>query len=223
MNEKNLKPVYQPIIHLETNRVLGFEANIIGLEEDGTELRYPDLLKRNIKNLDFIARDKAITQFKIRQKGFKLFVNAEPEEMDIPLFYEDVDLTNVVLEITENSSMKNPTRTNERITFLRRKGLEIALDDFGSNKQNYDKLSISPDFIKLDKLFIKEEGLLRKMASLTGDYKVILEGIEDTKFVDIGKELGIMFGQGFALGRPMPYEEVTTKIINGDYQVMEYN
>ena len=138
MKSPSLIPVYQPIVDITNSDIIAFEANIRGEDENGKVIRYEALRDANlIVDLDFKARDLALNQFKLRKH--KLFVNVAPQEMDKPLFFEGVDFSNVVLEITEESSIKDAQRSRNRLKKLRENGLNVALDDFGSQQQNHDK------------------------------------------------------------------------------------
>lgn len=220
MKSPSLIPVYQPIVDITNSDIIAFEANIRGEDENGKVIRYEALRDANlIVDLDFKARDLALNQFKLRKH--KLFVNVAPQEMDKPLFFEDVDFSNVVLEITEESSIKDAQRSRNRLKKLRENGLNVALDDFGSQQQNHDKLDeFEPDFVKLDKSIVKnaKPEVLEMFVPMIPHYKIIVEGVETIEQLQRCKSLGFHFVQGYYLSIPLPYEALLTDLYNEDLQ-----
>ncbi len=186
---------------------------------NGEKIGYEQLREENsVVDLDFKARDLALTQFSNLKKHYKLFVNVSPQEMHKPLFFEDVNLTNVVLEITEESSVKDAARSIKRLNNLRKNGLRVALDDFGTKHQNYDKLNeYEPDFIKLDKSIAKN-GDLDLFTSYISKYEVIVEGIESKEQLQSCVSLGFHYVQGYHLSTPLSYEVMLAVLGNGSLQ-----
>ena len=212
--------MYQPIVDVQNGEIFAFEANIRGKDENGKEIGYEQLREANIvADLDFKARDLALNQFKLRKH--KLFVNIAPEEMHKPLFFEDIDFANVVLEITEESSISDADRSIKRLNKLRESGLQVALDDFGSHQQNYDKLvKINPNFIKMDKSLVNntELDLLAIFEKMSERYSIIVEGVETQEQLKRCVSLGFPYVQGYYFSKPLPYEELLTELTNGDLQ-----
>ena len=214
-------PVYQPIVDIQNGEILGFEANVKGVNKKGNEKGFEALRelekeknrkkKRRKLSLDFRARDLAIEKFQYKDE-YKLFVNISPEEMEPPFFYEDVNIKNVVLEITEESEIKIAERLKNRLHELREKGLQVALDDFGTKNQNHDKRKVfEPDFVKIDKSFANEEDLIHFL-SLKSDYKVIVEGVETAEQLQKCIELDFQYVQGYYFSKPLTYEELSDKL-----------
>ena len=62
----------------------------------------------------------------------------------------------VVLEVLENISSESYTHFRQQIMQLKKRGFQIAIDDFGSESSNFSRLmEIQADFIKIDGSFIK--------------------------------------------------------------------
>ncbi len=169
-------------------------------------------------NLDFRARDLASTEFKL--KKYKLFVNVAPEELHKPLFSEDIELNDVVIEITEESKeYTDPERLERKFEKLRENGLEIALDDFGSQRQNFDRLSeYKPDFVKLDKSIVKNVEMLKMFVPFIPQYNVIVEGVETDEQLQKCIELGFHYVQGYYLAKPLRFTNLLTELVNEDLQ-----
>ena len=120
----------------------------------------------------------------------------------------------IVFEITETAAA---THLDAAIAFadeIKRLGCRLALDDFGTGFGSFTYLRKLPlSFIKIDKSFVGEmvESLddRRVVQSIIGiaeqfDLATIAEGVENQPTLDLLRELGADFGQGFHLGRPVP-------------------
>jgi EAL domain-containing protein (putative c-di-GMP-specific phosphodiesterase class I) len=95
---------------------------------------------------------------------------------------------------------------------LRKRGAKIAIDDFGSGKTSLSIISSLPtDFVKLDGSLLRAErpdlsrGLLElgvKFAELVSA-EVIVEKVETQADLDLAKEVGAKFAQGWLFGQPV--------------------
>lgn len=183
-------------------------------------MRYEQLRESKLyPALDYEARDIALINFRLR--NYKLFVNVAPEELDKPLFSEDLELNNVVLEITEESSESTNLdldRLEKKMNKLRENGLEIALDDFGSQRQNYDRITrYNPTFLKLDKSIVKDN-MLGNFVNLIHQHRVIVEGVETKEQLENCIDYGFHYVQGFYFSNPLDSDTLKTDLINHDLQ-----
>ena len=147
-------------------------------------------------------------------------MNVAPEELHKPLFSEDIELNDVVLEITEESKeTPDPKRLKKKFEKLRENGLKIALDDFGSQRQNFDRLAeYKPDFVKLDKSIVQNAEMLKMFVPLIPQYNVIVEGVETNEQLQNCIELGFQYVQGYYLAKPLRYTNLLTELVNEDLQ-----
>ena len=124
----------------------------------------------------------------------------------------DVDLSRVVLEVTERSEFD--TRADSKRTFaeLRDHGVRFALDDHGSSYSHLAQFeTIRPSFIKIGGVFGTDletdhirTKIVRNVVSLARDLGcvTVLEGVESAATARVAKSLGIDLGQGYFFGRP---------------------
>ena len=147
-------------------------------------------------------------------------MNVAPEELHKPLFAEDLELNDVVLEITEESKESaDPNRLKKKFEKLRENGLKIALDDFGSQRQNFDRLSeYKPDFVKLDKSIVQNEEMLRMFVTFIPEYNVIVEGVETEEQLKNCIKHGFHYVQGYYLAKPLRHTNLLTELVNEDLQ-----
>lgn len=120
----------------------------------------------------------------------------------------------VELEFTEGTLATNSARTIAQLTRLRRAGIDVALDDFGSGYSNLSYLARIPaDVLKIDQSFVRplispgdNDFLLRHIVSMAQGlgFRVCAEGIETAHAYGVLRDLGCEEGQGYHMARPMP-------------------
>ena len=117
----------------------------------------------------------------------------------------------LTLEVVESRSLIDLPGIVERLVELRRLGIRISLDDFGTGFSTLAWLNTLPvDQIKIDRSFIKNlpdassvslvQGILALASKLA--VEVIAEGVETTEQLDSLRSNGAVLAQGYLLGRP---------------------
>jgi EAL domain-containing protein (putative c-di-GMP-specific phosphodiesterase class I)/ActR/RegA family two-component response regulator len=122
------------------------------------------------------------------------------------------------LELTENILMESTEKAIETLRSLRRHGIGIVIDDFGTGFSSLSYLKHLPiDTIKIDRSFISDvisdhrdaaivQGIIAMAIRL--QLKVIVEGVEtQAHYAYLSKHMCDLF-QGFYFARPMPFEEL---------------
>jgi EAL domain-containing protein (putative c-di-GMP-specific phosphodiesterase class I) len=151
--------------------------------------------------------------------GFRVNVNLAPHHTSLRSFPEDIRSTlarnptrlQVVLEITERGLVTGGNAVHCSLLGLRTKGVEFAVDDFGTENSNLSLLQRFPfDYIKIDRRFIhRVAGRDRQLiegVSLLADRlgaSVVAEGVEEVEQHEALKEIGVAFAQGFLFQRPL--------------------
>ena len=136
------------------------------------------------------------------------------------------------LEITESVLVDDIEGSTRKLQTLRRAGVEVSVDDFGTGYCSLSYLARLPvDTLKIDRSFVvrmRDPGYPRNIVAMivslahTLGLKVIAEGVEDDDQLRLLRELGCDQIQGYLVGRPMPAEQVgallrarAVKIANG--------
>lgn len=124
---------------------------------------------------------------------------------------------NIVLEITESFAINDMDRVLDIIKGIKKLGPRIALDDFGTGYSSLNYIKQLPlDIIKVDKTFIDDivedeyaQAFIKLIVELsdTIDTDIIVEGVENEAQLNILKELGVDYIQGFYYGKPVPAYE----------------
>ncbi|MFN8022761.1 MAG: GGDEF and EAL domain-containing protein [Acidimicrobiales bacterium] len=130
----------------------------------------------------------------------------------------DVAPSRLVVEITESTVMDDQLAAIEVIEGLRRLGVRTWIDDFGTGHSSFARLRTLPvDGVKIDRAFVSgsqvsssDRIVLRSMVELVGalGMHVVAEGVEDLGTMHLLRELHCDLVQGFALHRPMPFDEL---------------
>ncbi|MCU0977162.1 MAG: bifunctional diguanylate cyclase/phosphodiesterase [Steroidobacteraceae bacterium] len=119
-------------------------------------------------------------------------------------------------EVTESAAAADLGRPQDLIRRLKSRGCRFALDDFGTGVNSLAYLkALDVDVIKLDGSYVRDmidnprsEALVKAVTALAGSMGIstVAEYVESRAILERLRELGVMFGQGYALGRPQPLE-----------------
>ncbi len=121
------------------------------------------------------------------------------------------------LELTETLLMTDLTASASKMAELHELGVSIAIDDFGTGYSSLSYLQRLPiDALKIDRSFVRDVGhearavpLLRAMVSLCQslNVRVLVEGIETPRQMELVREIGCDEAQGYLLGVPAPLHD----------------
>lgn len=126
----------------------------------------------------------------------------------------EVNPANLVFEITETAALEQldlAVAFAERLTGL---GCQFALDDFGTGFGSLTHLRLLPvRYLKIDRSFVSDvasnrddQAMVRGIVAIARelDMLTVAEGIEDAATLELVKEFGVDYAQGFHIGRPAP-------------------
>jgi len=121
-------------------------------------------------------------------------------------------LANYCIEISEQQIMGDPSYLVGAVEEIKRAGVKIAIDDVGFGHSCLESLVVfEPDIVKIDRKCVslafeceKKTGYLRKLLKIAESIgaEVVAEGIESEKELDLLRDLGVRYGQGYLLGKP---------------------
>jgi EAL domain-containing protein (putative c-di-GMP-specific phosphodiesterase class I) len=122
------------------------------------------------------------------------------------------------VEITESVLVDDIEETTQKLQTLRRAGVEVSVDDFGTGYCSLSYLARLPvDVLKIDRSFVvrmRDAGYPRNIVAMivslahTLGLKVIAEGVEDDEQVRLLRDLGCDQIQGYLVSRPVPAEAI---------------
>ncbi|HEU4400662.1 MAG TPA: EAL domain-containing protein, partial [Candidatus Polarisedimenticolia bacterium] len=170
LQEARLTTHYQPIVDMEQGSIMGYEALTRGPEN--TSFEVPEALfscseRIHLSHeLDELCRRQAVRNAHGFDKSKKLFLNSLPETLGSPGVVdgglrgvlEEAALRprNLVLEITERTSIEDFEVFGRELDRLRRLGFLVAIDDVGTGYSSLQTISeVQPDFLKVDISLVK--------------------------------------------------------------------
>ncbi|MER0238268.1 bifunctional diguanylate cyclase/phosphodiesterase [Fulvimarina sp. MAC8] len=125
----------------------------------------------------------------------------------------------LVLEITESMGLDQILEARARIEQLLKLGVRVSLDDFGAGHSGFSYLQSFPVCsIKIDRAFIAKLGESKASTNLVGalvnlahacQIDVVAEGIETSEQLNLSKQAGANFFQGYHLSRPISLGALT--------------
>lgn len=219
-----LSLVFQPVIKLPRRTPVAVEALA---RFPGPPHQTPDVWFAEAHSvglgveLELLAVEEALTVLRRLPANVLLGVNASPMAVaseGLEELLSVVDAGRVAIEITEHAAVEDYAYLRRRIAALRKLGARISIDDTGSGYASFRHiLSLSPEFIKLDLALTRDidrDPARRALATALVGFveergaRLIAEGIETSGELATVEELGITFGQGYHLGRPVPFEDL---------------
>jgi len=129
----------------------------------------------------------------------------------------------ISFEITETAAIANLVQAKHFIDTLKKLGCQFALDDFGSGLSSFAYLkNLNVDMLKIDGMFVKDmidDAIDEAMVKSINDVghvmgmETIAEFVEDDDIKNRLIELGVDYGQGYGLGKPVPIDQIVLKSV----------
>jgi diguanylate cyclase (GGDEF)-like protein/PAS domain S-box-containing protein len=221
---------YQPVLHLESGTVQGFEAllrwphPVRGMIAPGAFIPLAEETGL-IRQLGSWALRQACTEAASWPGDRRIAVNVSAvqfgqanleQSVVAALSASGLPARRLELEITESVLMQDAEAVIACLHRLRGLGVRIALDDFGTGYSSLSYLRRFPfDRIKIDRSFVRDiadpgtAAIVRAVVGLATQLgaAITAEGIETEEQRAQVRQEGCTEAQGFLLGRPMPAEE----------------
>lgn len=243
--QKEFRLHYQPIIALQSRKIVGFEALIRWYTPDRGILNPADFLfaidtAGLMLSTDLWVLQTACVQTVEWQNKFPqspplfISVNLSAKNIKHPNLVKNIEhilqVTNLnpkslQLEITEKVSAPDDERAIEVLRQLRSIGIRISLDDFGTGYSALNYLSRMPiDILKIDQSFIKmigendESQKVIEMIKMLADHlgiTVIAEGVEKSEQISYLQSIKCKHVQGYYYAKPLNAQSATELIENG--------
>jgi diguanylate cyclase (GGDEF)-like protein len=234
-----IKACYQPIVDLEEERVVGFEAlarwrhparGVVAPQEfirvaEETGLIVP--LGQAV--LRQVCRQLAAWRERLGPSAPFVSVNLSPRQLletgivrqvEQALQAARVPARLLRLEVTESALSPDLHAAAEKLAEIKELGVRIALDDFGTGYSSLSLLHHLPvDALKIDRSFVS--GLARRpqtARAIVGlarslDLEIVAEGVETADQRCALAAMGCAYGQGFLFGHAFDAEEAATRLL----------
>lgn len=249
IKNREFVPYYQPKVNIDTGRIVGAEALARWRKPDGTLVMPDTFIPMSestglVTEIDMLILEKVLDfQRRILKSGVKcipisvnfsrlhLLDDLFPDKLEYKLKEYGIPPYLIEVELTESTFFDNMDTISLFADRLRKKGLALAMDDFGSGSSSLNMLKEIPiDALKIDKGFLAEQrnSELDKRRDIIFssivemgqklDILVVVEGVENGENVELMKKSGSVIAQGFYYAKPMEeaaFEEVYgKKIVN---------
>ncbi|EOX4827833.1 EAL domain-containing protein [Vibrio alginolyticus] len=233
--ESGLVDVYfQPIIDVQTGRVVKFEA--LARFYDENDAYCTQKMIAIIEDLELIAAlDDVVCQAALKhfprlqeiygeEVGVTInrSLNTKLDSLQILQRSHDlikasgVDPKRVTIELTETAYFEQDEEHTRALEKVRKEGIEIAIDDFGTGYSSFSYLEKGQfDLLKIDRKFIKNihkgstsYNIVKMVTELAQqmNVKVVAEGVESKQELQVLAEIGVDYMQGFLFSAAVPVD-----------------
>lgn len=225
----------QPKYYLPTGEIVGAEALVRWIEQDGKIIppdKFIPLFERNgfIVKVDFYVYEQVMKQMAqwmkegrtpicvsvnvsrvhIRTYDFFIKLNKLIEKYQIPKEYFELELTETMIGGAQGT-------TRDFVRACKKEGYSVSIDDFGSGYSSLNLLKDLPvDILKIDKGFLDETAesqrssiIVQQVVEMAKKMKIgtLCEGVETTAQADFLKNIGCDMAQGYLFSKPIPMKE----------------
>jgi EAL domain-containing protein (putative c-di-GMP-specific phosphodiesterase class I)/predicted transcriptional regulator len=226
IQHRQLTPLFQPIIRMQSGEIIGYEGLIRGPSDSA--LHSPLNLFKVARDcglsveVEHLCRRITLEKFAELQLPGRLFLNVSPECLIQPdvrhgetlgyIHEVGINPERVIIELTESQPTYDYDLLREAVRHYRAMGFRIAIDDLGEGFSSLRLWSeLRPEYVKIDMHFV--QGInqdpiklqfvrsIQEIAEKSGTI-VIAEGIETDAELLMIRDLGVSYGQGYKIARP---------------------
>lgn len=186
-----------------------------------------------IRVLATLRKERPDLRYSVNLSGQSL---SEPAICDLvihELRRTGLDPSALIFEVTETVAIANMTLAETFLARLKEIGCSTSLDDFGAGMSSFAYLRELPvDYVKIDGRFVQnlasnvaDQAMVRAMCEIahTLGKKAIAEFVEDEDCLQLLRQFGVDFVQGFHVGRPeiIPANIGNRPEQNADFRVVQ--
>lgn len=233
---------YQPKVNMRTGQIIGVEA-LIRWQHPTRGLLAPSAFLPVIENhplgleVGKWVLETAMTQiesWRQMQLFLPISINMDAQQLQQPGFitmlqeqlacHPGIQPGDLEFEVLETNALKDIAQVSETILACQKLGISCALDDFGTGYSSLTYLKRLPtNLLKIDQSFVhdmlnnpEDLAILEGVLGLASSFcrQTIAEGVETLAQGKLLLQMGCELGQGFAISRPMPAEQLNTWVEN---------
>lgn len=222
IERRQFSMVYQPLWNIGSGKIFGFEC-LARFSADPA--RDPKSWFEEAGSVGMLADlELALIQFALAgieafPPEIRLSINVSPTTILDPRFLDtliDYDISRLVIELTERVRVTDYQAVRDALAPLGPMGVRIAVDDAGSGWASLQHIiGMRADLIKLDRSLVsglEASPASRAMIAALSQFgretncAILAEGIETPEEFTALKALGVEYGQGFLLGKPVSFK-----------------
>ncbi len=237
---------YQPIVDLRTGMIVGLEALVRWLHPTRGLLLPGSFIPLAEQTGLIVPLGRWIFRDAIRQVGdwqnqgllrheVWIDINVAARQLADPRFTRDVAAAisgtgmgagRIAVELTETELIRDPDAVGKSLETLRRGGLRVLIDDFGTAYASMSYFVNFPiDGLKIDRQFVWEleapsgpgRALVSSMVRLASELGIwaVAEGVETERQAEVLRQIGCPYAQGFLFSRPVPADTIANLLRAG--------
>lgn len=223
-NEQEVAPFFQPILSLQTQKIIAYEALGRWVRNGKAQSLGPFFHDSSTGDADHLRIDRLLRNEAMRRlvesdTNAKLFINLKPswiyrmyqetgELSTLRLIAKNgLDPSRIVIEITEEEFAGRLDELTAIIGMYRREGCLIAIDDIGSGYSNYDRIaSIRPHILKMDLKLLRMGAIHSGYNEVMNSFSILaaemgasllVEGVETKHDLYHALKVGARYVQGY--------------------------
>ncbi len=233
LKNSSFKLVYQPVLDIQKNQISHYEV-LIRLEDESGQKISPSVFIPlaekigEIRNIDAWVLEHALSKLRDRlSKGddLTLAINISAPTMQADDFPElvfsvlnkyKIDSRRLIIELTETAYIENFQQVLKNLNQITKNRVRVAIDDFGVGFSSFTYLKKLPlSYVKLDGSYIKnltnspdDQIFVKSLSAMVSAFgmEIIAEFVGDQQTLCMINELGVTHGQGYFIGKPVPFE-----------------
>ncbi len=226
-----VRPYFQPIISLQSQRIIGYETLGRWVRESGVEslgpfFKDPDMSEDMQLMIDRHLREQAIERIAAASDESELFINLKPSwiyrtykrtgilpTIELLKKYK-INPSRIVIEITEEEFTGKLQELTWIVELYREFGCTIAIDDVGSGFSNFDRIaSLQPKILKVDLNILKKsivhdgyKAVMQSFSIVSAQIgaSLLVEGVETKQELRSALQVGARYVQGFLFSKAEP-------------------
>ncbi|WP_286233603.1 sensor domain-containing phosphodiesterase [Thalassotalea sediminis] len=238
-------PYFQPIVRLDNQKIVGFEAlarwhsetrgfvmpnDFISLAEETNLILAIDLqiLQQACQQLKRwqVAYNRDDLYVSCNLYGNHFFDPKLPDNIEAILSNLDIKPKHLRVELTERALLENSEMVLKNMMALKKMGVKILLDDFGTGYSSLSYLHRFPiDVLKIDRSFVNNvhehenhRAIIKTIIDLATNLQMgtVGEGIEYLADAKLLSDMDCMYGQGYYFYKPMPANAIAQYLISSN-------
>ena len=238
LERDELAVVYQPIVDLESGRIVAAEALLRWDHPERGRIAPSDFIEFAEETGLIVPIGAEVLRTACAQvaawrrmpggRDLVISVNVSAVQLRSPALTDHVKdaiatagipADALTLEITESLLLEDTTACLDALTALKDVGVALSVDDFGTRYSSLGYLNRMPlDCLKVDRMFVARLGMHHRDNAIVAaivamadslDLAVVAEGVETCDQRTQLLELGCSYGQGFVFAMPAPAEELS--------------
>ncbi|MBF0266398.1 MAG: EAL domain-containing protein, partial [Gammaproteobacteria bacterium] len=250
LQNNELTAYFQPKIELKNMHVKSFEALARWKNDDGSifppvyfiQVAEDNNLIDPITDIIFEIAVKQLSSWLQAGHDLSIAVNFSmysiartelPEKLEKMCQQAGVSCDKVIIEVTESGIVEDQHIIIEVLSRLRLKGFQLSIDDYGTGYSTIEQLQKLPfNEIKLDRSYVANSANNKESYAILSSsidlatklsMSIVSEGVETEEDLQVVKDLGSNYAQGYFIAKPLAQNDVLTWIENWQASINKEN